>query len=275
MTYFISNSSLNVLVIDENTEILNMLAKVLFCIGHSATVFSNPAEALEELTLNENYDAVITDCFLDIKSMTFAGIDLIESLLDIKKLPVLVWSMYVDRLIPHIHDKEHVTFLKKPEENLSYIFTWLDKIKKIENEQFDTYPIYQLIYSSKEIDGFTENDLMDILISSRKHNKTAGISGALIYHNKCFLQVLEGEQVAVENMYYELIEKDKRHVDVTLLTKGIVNKRIFLNWDMGFFGNHDGEDYVLLGLTDFDKHPAGQFFRDKLTHSQKELLSIQ
>ena len=107
-----------------------------------------------------------------------------------------------------------------------------------------------------------------------KHNKTAGISGALIYHNKYFLQVLEGEQVAVENRFYEWIEKDKRHVEVTLLTKGIVNKRIFLNWDMGFFGSHDGEDYVLLGLTDFNKHPAGQFFRDNLTHSQKELLSI-
>jgi hypothetical protein len=32
-------------------------------LDNSATVFSNPAEAIEELTVNKNYDAVITDCF--------------------------------------------------------------------------------------------------------------------------------------------------------------------------------------------------------------------
>jgi hypothetical protein len=43
---------------------------------------------------------------------------------------------------------------------------------------------------------------------------------------------------------------------------------------MGFFGGNESGNYELLGLTDFDEHPAGQFFKEKLTQPQKELLGI-
>jgi hypothetical protein len=43
---------------------------------------------------------------------------------------------------------------------------------------------------------------------------------------------------------------------------------------MEFSDSNSNEDYELLGLTDFDKHPAGQFFKEKLIQSQKELFGI-
>ena len=41
---------------------------------------------------------------------------------------------------------------------------------------------------------------------------------------------------------------------------------------MGFLGHYHNEEYALLGLTDFDAHPAGQFFKAKLTEQQKSFL---
>ena len=113
-----------------------------------------------------------------------------------------------------------------------------------------------------------------MLNTSRQFNQARYISGVLIYHNDRFLQVLEGEKSVVEELYYEHIAKDKRHIELNLLTQGIAEKRAFRNWDMGFLGQQENEDYKLLGLTDFDKHPAGQFFKERLTHSQKELFGI-
>mgnify|MGYP002776496628 CR=1 FL=1 len=130
---FISIQSLNVLVIDKNTEVSIMLERALFRFGHSVTVFNNPVKALEYLDNNSNYGAVITDCFLDKNNFNFNhelnGLILLDTLLLIKKLPVLVWSEYVDQLGSYIQYKNQVTLLRKPEGNLLHIFRWLDSIK--------------------------------------------------------------------------------------------------------------------------------------------------
>ena len=277
MSYSISKTSLHVLVVDESADISNMLKKALFCTGHSATVFNNPGDALKELTAHSHYDAVITDCFLDdnLLKSELAGEMLIDALLAIKQLPILIWSLCVDKLQDQVQNKTQITLLKKPEQNLPYIFTWLANIKKSDDSyQHDTCPIYQLIYASRASEHFSDNDLMDILNTARQFNKPANISGALIYHNNYFLQVLEGEQSVVDNLFYNHISKDKRHIDVAVFSQQITDKRQFRSWDMGFFGSFENENFELLGLTDFDEHPAGQFFKTKLTQSQKELLGI-
>ena len=278
MSYSSAKSSLHVLVIEESLDISNMLKKALFCTGHSATVFHNATDALEKLRSDNHYDAVISDCFLNEQNTqsqsTLAGMALIDALHAIKQLPVLIWSLCADKLQSDVQNRMQVTLLRKPEENLPHIFKWLSNIKKEENYLNDTFPIFQLIYASKAIDTFTENDLMDMLNTSRQFNQARYISGVLIYHNDRFLQVLEGEKSVVEELYYEHIAKDKRHIELNLLTQSIAEKRAFRDWEMGFFGNNSNEDYGLLGLTDFDKHPAGQFFKENLSQSQKELLGI-
>ena len=109
--------------------------------------------------------AVISDCFLNEQNTqsqsTLAGAALIDALHAIKQLPVLIWSLCADKLQSDLQNRMQITLLRKPEENLPHIFTWLSNIKKEENYQNDTFPIFQLIYASKAIDAFTENDLMD------------------------------------------------------------------------------------------------------------------
>jgi DNA-binding NtrC family response regulator len=196
-----SKSSLNILVIDGSCEITNMLMRVLFCTGHCAKAFNNPIDALAFLEQSpDEFDAIITDDFLNDTEMEMTGNVLIEALLEKSKLPILVWSTQIDTLKAVILDTSFLSFLHKPQD-LKNIFAWLGNIKNTVIYKEDSAPIYQLIYASKVSDEFCEQDLMDILYISRKFNKLRNISGALIYHNHCFLQVLEGGEHEVKTLF--------------------------------------------------------------------------
>ena len=71
--------------------------------------------------------------------------------------------------------------------------------------------VRQVIYISRPT-HFDHLVVDDILTKSRAKNPAAGITGNLIYHADLFLQLLEGPQSAV-NELYEKILADNRHAD--------------------------------------------------------------
>lgn len=132
--------------------------------------------------------------------------------------------------------------------------------------------VYQLIYASKSVVGFTEQDLIDILKTSRENNKPKKITGALVYNKGYFLQMLEGEQQAV-NTLFNHIAKDTRHEKVSRFFQGTVEQRTFPDWYMGFFQQDEHQHLDLSKLINFydSEHPASQFFIGKLLEVQKKL----
>lgn len=91
-------------------------------------------------------------------------------------------------------------------------------------------PMTQLIYASHPF-GFDEATLAAILVVARRCNARDGITGALICRGDLFLQLLEGPQQAVEAAYRR-IERDRRHVDIRLLSRRTVTERLFPDWAM-------------------------------------------
>ena len=73
--------------------------------------------------------------------------------------------------------------------------------------------------------------LAEILSISTDRNARADITGALLCCNGWFVQVLEGAQVAIAELY-ERIERDPRHESVTLVGTREVDQRDFPNWSM-------------------------------------------
>jgi len=61
----------------------------------------------------------------------------------------------------------------------------------------------QISYISKATQSMSEDDLEEILRISRENNGRLGITGMLLYGNNTFVQILEGEEKAVN----ELIDK--------------------------------------------------------------------
>ncbi len=99
--------------------------------------------------------------------------------------------------------------------------------------------LHRVLYCSRNlIPGDPESvaaDIRSILAASRRNNARDGVTGALLFSQGCFAQVLEGPLDAVESAF-ERIQCDERHSDVTVLQSGPVTARDFPDWSMAFTG---------------------------------------
>lgn len=92
---------------------------------------------------------------------------------------------------------------------------------------------YELAYASAARTLFTPPELSELLRVARRNNERAGVTGILLYHEGSFLQLLEGEQEQVEQIY-ERVRLDPRHWRVSVVRQGPVPERRFSSWSMGF-----------------------------------------
>lgn len=90
-----------------------------------------------------------------------------------------------------------------------------------------------LIYVSSATQHFSEEDLKELLVISRRNNTAQGITGMLLYAEDNFIQVIEGDSEAVDALYSR-ISKDPRHNSISVLLRGEIQTRNFSQWSMGF-----------------------------------------
>jgi len=109
--------------------------------------------------------------------------------------------------------------------------------------------LYEMMYISKAVEGVTKAEIKKIVEISVKNNKTKDITGMLVYRKNEFIQLLEGDQKAVLELY-EKIAKDPRHESIFLIYKGEIKKRECPDWAMS---------YVDLDLPDNLAHLADQY----------------
>ena len=93
--------------------------------------------------------------------------------------------------------------------------------------------MHLIIYTSKYVGRAEDiNDILaDIVIRSEKNNLKYGITGLLFYHNGRFIQVLEGERVALEGLM-SILENDDRHNNIQRIVDEPIKKRAFQEWSM-------------------------------------------
>jgi len=90
--------------------------------------------------------------------------------------------------------------------------------------------LIQLIYASRPF-GFDEAMLNGILADARRNNPRHDITGALICRADLYLQLLEGPEEAITDLF-ERIRRDDRHVEVIELRRAEVTDRLFPAWAM-------------------------------------------
>lgn len=93
--------------------------------------------------------------------------------------------------------------------------------------------LYELMYFSSADQNLSEENIIKILDKARIFNAKNNITGCLVYYKNEFVQILEGEDKIVEELYSRILN-DKRHTNTTLLTKSHIKERIFDNWSMAF-----------------------------------------
>jgi Sensors of blue-light using FAD len=97
----------------------------------------------------------------------------------------------------------------------------------------------RLVYASTSLlsdDRDTaRQQIADILSSSRRNNAADDITGALLFSDTNFAQVLEGPRAAVDRLY-ETLHHDMRHKDLLLLLTEPLEARQFPQWSMAHIG---------------------------------------
>ena len=93
--------------------------------------------------------------------------------------------------------------------------------------------MFYLIYVSHAADGLKSSDLHDILKKAHEVNANLGITGLLLYKNKRFMQLIEGQEDTVRGLYQKILQ-DPRHRDLIVLQEDTEPERQFPGWSMAF-----------------------------------------
>ncbi len=74
---------------------------------------------------------------------------------------------------------------------------------------------------------------MEIVKDAKDRNSARNITGLLLHHDGSFLQLLEGPEDQVANVF-EAIRNDRRHGGIRVLHRDIAPKRLCADWSMGY-----------------------------------------
>ena len=123
--------------------------------------------------------------------------------------------------------------------------------------------MFYLVYVSVAAEKASKDDLLEILARSRTNNAEAGITGMLLYKDGNYMQVLEGEEKAVRDLYAR-IRRDPRHLGIVTLVEGRRDNRCFGDWSMGFQDLSSLEARDVPGYSEFLNTPltAEEFSSD-------------
>lgn len=106
-----------------------------------------------------------------------------------------------------------------------------------------------LVYISTAYRLMNQAELLELLNVSRKNNEKNNLTGMLLYGEGTFMQVLEGEESAL-NATYERIKADDRHKNIIKMAEGSLIQANFPEWSMGFKSATAQELAELGGFTD-------------------------
>src|SRR5215467_11945238 len=102
--------------------------------------------------------------------------------------------------------------------------------------------LFRLVYASTSLlsdePDLAREQIEQILLVSRHKNEAAEITGALLFSDTNFSQVLEGPRAEVERLYYETLHHDTRHKDLLLLLSEPLAARKFPEWSMAYIGTN-------------------------------------
>lgn len=93
--------------------------------------------------------------------------------------------------------------------------------------------MFRLVYSSRSHEDMSPAAMTAIVRHARQRNTAAGITGLLLYHQRQFLQVIEGERSVVEACF-DRIKGDVRHEQIVVLSQCDAASKFFTNWFLAY-----------------------------------------
>ena len=106
---------------------------------------------------------------------------------------------------------------------------------------------YQVIYSSQAVTPMSMTDLESILVDAREGNLRRGVTGALVFVDGVFLQILEGQKEAVQGLMNS-IARDSRHSALHVIDEAEIDQARFSAWRMAYLSSTPAQVSAWLGM---------------------------
>jgi hypothetical protein len=90
----------------------------------------------------------------------------------------------------------------------------------------------QLVYVSNRKPTCTTEEIEKILAACKRNNPSLNITGVLLYSDKKFIQLVEGEAKVLMDLY-DKIKKDPRHSSPMMISYNAITEKSFPSWHMG------------------------------------------
>ncbi len=114
--------------------------------------------------------------------------------------------------------------------------------------------IKQLVYISRSIRLMKSDELLPLLDEARQRNKACDITGMLLYKDRSFLQLLEGPENTITEIFSSICA-DSRHINLKTIIDIPVSQRSFSRWSMGFHCLNEQPISLPDAYTDFMSAP--------------------
>jgi len=93
--------------------------------------------------------------------------------------------------------------------------------------------MHHIIYLSRATKRPTDDELTTLLAQARAANAQQNITGALVYGDGQFMQIIEGDEATLAMLYARLLQ-DGRHEQVFKFADKPIAQRSFADWSMAF-----------------------------------------
>lgn len=90
-------------------------------------------------------------------------------------------------------------------------------------------------------------EMSDLVATSQGRNAALGVTGALIYTQRHFAQLLEGPADAVDELMAS-ITRDARHEHVRVVDRTVEKGRRFPGWSLAYWGSATFVDHLITAL---------------------------
>jgi hypothetical protein len=111
----------------------------------------------------------------------------------------------------------------------------------------------ELVYSSEQ-----QTRIDELVAQSRSWNHSVGITGALVFTERNFVQFIEGPENAIIELFAN-IQQDRRHSRINVIEDIGTDQRHFEGWSLAYSGPDAFIDYDLAPLL---KLHAGTGYQD-------------
>jgi len=132
----------------------------------------------------------------------------------------------------------------------------------------------QISYCSRPADGVHLQDTQEILSAAQARNRSACITGCLVYRHDLFVQVLEGDREVLSRVVQKIFA-DERHRDIVLLGCRRIEQRSFAEWSMGFLALKEVNRELLLKYGASDAFDPAAMDHDAVVGLTMALLDEQ